>query len=301
MPGEGQGKALPCAHLTPADIHGICKEFVKLGIKKIRLTGGEPLLHRQIGTILNDLSQLPVELAITTNGIFLDKFPELMKGNSKIQANVSLDTLDRKKFFHITKGDYFDKVNENINRMLNNGLELKLNIVVIRNVNDDEIINFINYTEDKNVEVRFIEFMPFRNNGWNWANGVAFDELLHRTIRKYFGGRVLKLKDEASDTTEKYKIRDFAGRFAFISTVSKPFCEHCNRLRITADGKLKNCLFSQAETDLISPYRRGEDIVPLIIESVYSKKAVRGGMGVFSDFADPLRNQKNRSMVDIGG
>jgi cyclic pyranopterin phosphate synthase len=183
---------------------------------------------------------------------------------------------------------------------MENNFHVKINTVLIKGVNDDEICDLVEWMRDKNIHVRFIEFMPFDGNKWDWNKGISFKEIMTK-IESRYDGNVVKLKDGKNDTAKNYSIKNYKGTFAIISSVTNPFCDTCNRMRLTADGKIKNCLFSGTETDLLSAMRNGEDIVPLILESIWNKKAVRGGMKSFEDFSDSSQNQKNRSMITIGG
>ena len=138
--------------------------------------------------------------------------------------------------------------------------------------------------------------MPFDGNNWNWEKGVSYREIMAK-IDEQFGSGIIKLDDGKNDTAKNYAIEGHLGTFAIISSITNPFCDTCNRLRLTADGKMKNCLFSGGETDLLGALRRGEDIVPMIEQTVWNKKAIRGGAETLNDFS----KQKNRTMVAIGG
>ncbi len=300
MPEEGILLRPRSEFMSAEEVVEMAKIFVSLGVKKIRLTGGEPLVRKDAKKIITELAGLPIELAITTNGILVDDYLSTLKSSGIKSINVSLDSLKKEKFNSITRRDHFDKVVSNIDLLLKENFHVKINAVVIKGVNADEICDFVAWTRDKNVHVRFIEFMPFMGNKWDWSKGVSFKEIIAK-IEKRYGDDVLKLKDTANDTSKNYSIRNFQGTFAVISSVTNPFCDTCNRMRLTADGKIKNCLFSGTETDLLSTMRNGEDIVPLILESIWNKKMKRGGMESFKDFSDPSRNQNNRSMVSIGG
>jgi len=168
--------------------------------------------------------------------------------------------------------------------------------VLTKSVNDEEIIDFVEWTKEFPLHVRFIEFMPFEGNKWDWNNGISFEELLKK-IKTNYGEKILRLNDAKNDTARNFSVNGYKGTFAIISSVTNPFCDTCNRLRLTADGKMKNCLFSNTETDLLTPLRNGEDIVPLILQSVQGKKEVRAGITTLDEFA----KQKNRAMVAIGG
>ncbi len=296
MPEEGIRLRPRSELMSNEEVVEMAKIFVSLGVKKIRLTGGEPLIRNDAKKILEDLSKLPVELAITTNGILVNDYIDTFRSCGIRSINVSLDSLKKEKFKFITRRDYFDKVISNVNLLLKENLHVKVNAVVIKGVNDDEICDFVEWTRDKNAHVRFIEFMPFDGNKWEWSRGVSFLEIMTK-IKNQFGEDVVRIKDGKNDTAKNFSLRNYAGTFAIISSITNPFCDTCNRMRLTADGKMKNCLFSQTETDLLSAMRRGEDIAPLILETIWEKKKLRGGIEKMEDFS----KQKNRTMVAIGG
>lgn len=296
MPEEGIALRPKAEFMNTSEVLKMAETFVSLGVKKIRLTGGEPLVRSDAKILLEKLSKLPVELAITTNGILIDKFFDTIKTSGIKSINVSLDSLNKEKFNSITRRNDFDKVISNINLLLNNNFHVKVNAVVIKGVNEDELADFVRWTSDKNVHVRFIEFMPFDGNKWDFSKVISLETILAK-VRKQFGEKVKRINDRKNDTSKNYSIEGFKGTFAIISSVTNPFCDTCNRLRLTADGKIKNCLFSDSETDLLSAMRRGEDIVPLIREAVWHKKSVRAGITSFEN----LEKRKNRAMIAIGG
>lgn len=300
MPAEGI-PLLPSARLMQADeVFAIAKTFVDLGVDKIRLTGGEPLVRKDFGVILKSLATLPVELAISTNGILVDKFLDDFKAAGLHKINLSLDTLLPEKFLQITRRDNFKKVMQNVDVLLANDFEVKINVVLMRDFNEDEIVDFIRFTRDKNVSVRFIEFMPFDGNAWKKDKMVPLAEILE-TAKKAFGEKLITLKNHENDTAKNFKIAGYAGSWGVISTVTSPFCSGCNRLRLTADGKMKNCLFSNQEMDLISALRENKPIENLVKLAVWDKHAIRAGMDSPEKFADKNLNQDNRSMIAIGG
>lgn len=290
---------MPSSRLMSADeIEVIAETFVKLGIKKIRLTGGEPLVRKNFEVILRKLARFPVSLAITTNASKVDKFIGLFKETGLNSLNVSLDTLNRDKFQSITQRDKFDKVMKNIQLLLDNDFYVKINMVVIKGINDDEILKFVEWTKHKPIHVRFIEFMPFDKNQWNKDSVFTYQEMLDLISKEY---SFVKMQDKFNDTAKKYKPLDHEGTFAVISTMSQPFCTTCNRMRLTADGKMKNCLFSKGETDILGTLRKGEDITPLIRMNVGGKAKQLGGQ--FEGDYKKIDTQKidNRSMINIGG
>ena len=286
--------------MNKAELIQIAKTFVQLGVKKIRLTGGEPLVRVDAKHIIEELSALPIELAITTNGILVDQFLDTFLACSLKSINVSLDSLQREKFNSITRRNYFDTIISNIHLLLKNNFHVKLNAVIMKGMNDTEIIDFIEFTKHNNVHFRFIEFMPFNGNKWDWSKGLSFDDIMN-VVTAVHGKNVVKIEDSKNDTAKNYKINGYKGTFAVIGSVTNPFCDTCNRIRLTADGKLKNCLFSNSETDLLSSLRNGDAIQPLILESIWNKKAQRAGMTTFSQFSDAALHSKNRSMTAIGG
>ncbi len=289
----------PPEKLMQADeILAIAGMFIRNGVNKIRLTGGEPLVRKDAADIILKLSRLPVELTLSTNGILVDKYLGVFKEAGIHSVNVSLDSLDPVKFSKITHRNYFDKVISNIHLLIRENFHVKINVVVMKGVNETELINFVEWTRTLPIHIRFIEYMPFSGNHWT-RTGV----FTHREILNVLGSQFdsVKLKDGINDTTKKYKVIGYEGTFALISTMTEPFCSGCNRLRLTADGRMKNCLFSKGETDLLSAYRKGDDLIPLIRQSVWTKAAERGGQIVeLSAMQDP-ESIENRSMVSIGG
>jgi len=301
MPEEGIPLTEKANVLTHEEIIFLAKEFVNLGVNKIRLTGGEPLIKKNIEKIIRELTALPISLGITTNGILLDKYIDLFKECGVKDINISLDTLDKEKFELMTRRDYYDSVMSNIDECISAGFNVKINAVLIKGTNDNEIIDFIEYTKDKNLSFRFIEFMPFDGNKWDTSKVVSLDDVLEKVNENYAESEIIKLEDKKNDTTKNYSIKGYKGSFGVISTVTNPFCDSCNRIRLTANGRIKNCLFSETETNLLTPLRAGENIVPHILKAVYPKKKSRGGMISDEAFFDKENNTKNRAMISIGG
>lgn len=282
----------PSAKMMSVDeIFGIASVFVKLGVNKIRLTGGEPLLRKDAGFIIQQLSKLPVELTISTNAVLVDEYINVFKQANIKSVNVSLDTLNAEEFFAITKRGDFEKIRKNIFLLLENDFKVKVNMVVMKGVNEHAILDFVDWTKDYSIDVRFIEFMPFSGNAWNREKVFSQNEMLQLISKKYSFEKIL---DSPNDTAKHFIVPGHFGSFAFISTVTEPFCGTCNRLRLTADGKMKNCLFSEGETDLLSAYRSGKEIESLIIQNLQTKKEALGGRFDFEKI-------ENRSMIKIGG
>lgn len=291
----------PKSHImTYEEIFAIAKEFVDNGVTKIRLTGGEPLVRKDVGLIMEQLATLPVELTITTNGVIVDKFIEQFKRIGLRKINVSLDSLNNDKNSAITRRDYFTKVYDNIQLLVKEGFEVKINCVLMKGFNDNEIIDFIELTKTQPLQIRFIEFMPFDGNKWNFDKLVSLEEVLKEVYSHYDVNSFIRLKDAPNDTAKNYQIKDYKGSFAVISSVTNPFCDSCNRIRLTANGQLKDCLFSSTESDLLTPFREGKSIAPVIQKAVLAKKKVRNGMDTLEKFKDP-DSHDNRSMIAIGG
>ena len=291
MPEESATVTAAKKLMQPDEIFAISEEFVKCGVNKIRLTGGEPLVRKEAGLIMKKLSALPVELSISTNAVLVDKFIDDFKAAGIRSVNVSLDTLDEALFFQITKRGDFARIYNNILLLLQNEFIVKLNIVVMKGVNEGAIFDFVNLTKDFPLDVRFIEFMPFQGNRWNREKVISKAEMLSLISGQF---RFDKLPDGINDTARMFLANGHKGRFGFISTITEPFCDGCNRLRLTADGKIKNCLFSQSETDLLGAYRSGAELRPLIQQNLSDKMKELGGRG-------DMENIENRSMIRIGG
>lgn len=301
MPEEGV-QLSPKSHLmTYEEIYEIAKIFVNNGVSKIRLTGGEPLIRKDIPIILEKLASLPVELSITSNAVIIDKFIDVLKANGVNKINVSLDSLDSEKFKHITRRDQFKKVYDNILLLVKEGFTVKVNAVLMKDFNDNEIIEFINFTKDLPISVRFIEFMPFDGNKWDMSKMVSYAEVMDYVNEAFTKDEVERIQDAPNDTSKNYKIKGFKGSFAIISSVTNPFCDSCNRLRLTANGQLKNCLFSSTESDILTTLRSGNSIEPVIKKAVQAKLKVRGGMDTIEKLQEPKLHSNNRSMTTIGG
>ncbi|KQM77038.1 cyclic pyranopterin phosphate synthase MoaA [Pedobacter sp. Leaf216] len=289
----------PASRLMQTDeIIKLAEIFVANGVKKIRLTGGEPLVRKDAAEIIAALGKLPVELVITTNGTRIAEMLPVLKEAGIKTINISLDTLQPEKFFMITRRDVFHQVRSNIELLLQHKIKVKVNMVVMKGLNDNEINDFISWTKHNPIQIRFIEFMPFSGNKWTSNKMFSLDEIL-AVVEKDF--TVLPVKGEPHDTAKSFMIPGHEGSFAIISTMTNPFCDTCNRMRLTADGKLKNCLFSDSETDLLTALRNNEEVLPLIQSTIWSKKKALGGQLV-SDFEKiDATTIQNRSMITIGG
>ncbi len=284
--------------MSPDEIDTIVNVFVQQGVKKIRLTGGEPLVRKDAKDIILRLAKYPVELVITTNGVYIDEYIDCFHQAGIRSVNVSLDSLDPQKNLLITHRDEFHRIRRNIELLLHQQFQVKINMVVMKGMNEKEIPAFVEWTKQQPVQVRFIEFMPFEGNHWNKEKVYSHNEILAAIASKY---SFKELSNDRHDTAEKFYVPGHLGSFALISTMSRPFCSGCNRMRLTTDGKMKNCLFSKNEIDLLTALRKGEDIIPLIRQCVWEKAAAQGGQ--FNGAYKELDTSKitNRRMINIGG
>uniref|UniRef100_A0A0B6ZHV7 Molybdenum cofactor biosynthesis protein 1 n=1 Tax=Arion vulgaris TaxID=1028688 RepID=A0A0B6ZHV7_9EUPU len=300
MPEEGVSLSPKDSILTTPEILRLSKLFVSEGITKIRLTGGEPLVRPDIQHIiegLNDLRRVGLKhIGITSNAVTLARrLPEL-KAAGLDQINLSLDTLVPAKFEFITRRKGYEKVIKAIDKALELGYDpLKINCVVMRGINDDEICDFVAFTENKPVDVRFIEYMPFGGNKWSTKKFFSYQDMLHLIHQKWPSFK--KLSDKPNDTSKAYKVPGFAGQIGFITSMSDHFCGTCNRLRLTADGNLKVCLHGNSEISLRDAMRKDlpdEELLEVIGAAVKRKKKQHAGM-------TNLSNMENRPMILIGG
>jgi len=288
--------------LSYEEIEYVCRIFVSLGIEKIRLTGGEPMMRRDIETIIRKLSELKADglqdLALTTNGYFLPDRAHGLKSAGLDRITISLDSLKRSVFKEMTGVDVLDKVLEGIAAAKDAGLEpIKINAVIVRGHNEDEVADFAAFAREHDVKMRFIEFMPL-DSGHDWARA---DVVSGREIRDRISERFQLVKldvKRGSETSSRYRFADGApGEIGIIAPVTEPFCGACSRIRLTADGQIRTCLFSTVEHSLRDVVRSGatrEQIVDYI-ESVVYKKEPRHFINDAS-FVAP-----SRSMSFIGG
>lgn len=270
MPEEGVPLSPPRELLTTPEIVMLSSVFVTQGVRKIRLTGGEPTVRRDILPLMQQIGALRArglrELCLTTNGLALHRKLEAMVEAGLTGVNLSLDTLDPFQFQIMTRRRGFDAVMRSIDRVLElnrhgAGVRLKINCVVMRGVNDREILPFVEMTRDKDVEVRFIEYMPFDGNKWNRQKMYGYVEMLDLIRARY--PDLAKVQDHANDTSKTWKIPGFVGKIGFVTSMTHNFCGTCNRLRITSDGNLKVCLFGNAEVSLRDILRQSNNGEPI--------------------------------------
>lgn len=297
MPLEGLPHRNQHQFMSAKEIIQMATVFVNLGVKKIRITGGEPLVNKEIDFILRELATLPVELALTTNGYLLHQHFDVLQSIQLKKLNISLDSLNESVFNVLTRRNYFTKIKSNIDSAIALGFDVQINMVVIKGVNENEIIDFIEWTRDETISIRFIEFMPFDENQWNWEKVISQKKLIETIQLHYSTVPLIKLVDAKNTTSKNFALKGFKGTFGFISTITQPFCDTCNRIRLTADGKIKNCLFTNEETDLLTALRNGENIETLILNNIKNKHQKHAGI----DFNNSETIHKHRTMTAIGG
>src|SRR5919201_813674 len=292
------------AELSFAEYLRMVRLLVSLGIEKVRITGGEPLLRRGVVEFVRELSQLhtldggKLDLAITTNGHLLPEMAEPLAQAGLNRITVSMDAVDPEKFARITRvSKGFKNVLAGIRAAKRAGLDpVKVNCVLLRGFNEDQIVEFGKFSRDEEVIVRFIEFMPLEEDRvWNPEIVVTLDEI----VAKLAEFKPLKPLPQhtASETARRYTFEDGVGEIGIIAPVSHPFCGHCSRIRLTSDGKIRTCLFSVWDHDLHELMRRGASDLQLeeFIRGVVQRKEERHHIG------EPDFIPASRTMVHIGG
>lgn len=303
MPEEGM-QWLPREDLLTYEEHTrvarVCVEHY--GFESIRLTGGEPLVRAHVPNLVRSLAALDVDLALTTNGVKLPELAHDLAGDGLRRVNVSLDTLRRETFLDLTRRDELDRVLLGIDAALDAGLTpVKINCVVIRGINDDEVADMAGWARDLGVGLRFIEFMPLdASDEWTIDRVVPAKEILERVDAEYPLESVAASQAHV-EPAERFQYRDGIGDIGVIPSVTEPFCGSCDRIRITAEGRLRTCLFAIDETDLrevLRSGREGEDLdaaLAAAIERAVGTKWAGHRIGQVN-FIRP-----ERSMSQIGG
>ncbi len=276
MPAEGIERIPHSSLLTFEEIVRVVDLYARLGISKVRLTGGEPLVRRGVVDLICRLGQIHGihDLSLTTNGLLLESFAEPLFAAGLKRVNISLDSLRPERFHHITRRDAFRRVWAGIDKSLQLGFHpVKLNVVAMRGVNEDEIIDFARLTVNRPLHVRFIEYMPSgEGQAWKLDDVLTIDQIKARIEG------LMPLSEEHPEgfngPATMYRWKGAKGRIGFISPVSRHFCERCNRLRLTSDGRLRTCLFSDDEVGLKEYLRNGSDDAKLaeLLELALRKK-----------------------------
>jgi len=286
--------------LTFEEIERFVRVVARMGVNKLRLTGGEPLVRNGLHALIRRLAAIPGirDIALTTNGMLLAEQARDLKEAGLRRLNISLDTLKPEVFKQITRREGIERVLEGIFAAIEAGFEkLKLNAVAIRGITEEEVVPLGRFAREHGLELRFIEYMPLDADGqWDNEQVLAGDDIL-RMLEEAICPLVPEPVDDPSQPATDYRYADGLGTVGFINPVTQPFCGKCNRLRITAEGKIRNCLFSIEEWDARSVMRAGgsdEELARLVRASIGAKKA---GHGINSDeFVKP-----ERAMYQIGG
>ncbi|MFS4428310.1 GTP 3',8-cyclase MoaA [Chryseobacterium sp. S90] len=286
--------------MTDEEMLRICSVFTKMGVDKIRITGGEPFVRKNSIELIREISQLEglTDLSLTTNGLLTEPYiPELKKFGIK-SVNLSLDTLDKDRFFKITRRNSFDKVMKTLEALLQHHIKVKINTVVMENENIEDIIPLVELTKDLPVDVRFIEEMPFNGGDtdislkWNFSH-------IYNYIKEYFP-EIQKIQDPKHSTAYNYKIPGFTGNIGIIAAYTRSFCGDCNRIRITPSGILRTCLYEGTGVNLKDEIRMGKtdkELKDIIINSIQNKP--KDGWEAQKESLSA--SQIHQSMATIGG
>ncbi|HKY64614.1 MAG TPA: GTP 3',8-cyclase MoaA [bacterium] len=261
LPPEGIASLPKSDYLTPEQMERLVRALAEMGVWRLRLTGGEPLLRRDIVSLVARFSSIPRirDLALTTNG---ERLPELaadLKAAGLMRVNVSLDSLDPARFRELTLSGSFERVREGIFRALEAGLKVKVNVVAMRGISEAEIDDFVELAYAHPLEVRFIEFMPLCGGGWSREASLPIAGLRSRAAERR---RLIRIPRNG-EVAESYALAGGKGRVGFIASMTEPFCSTCSRIRVGATGKVRLCLFSKLEYDLKPALAAGADTAEL--------------------------------------
>jgi cyclic pyranopterin phosphate synthase len=297
MPHEGMVWQPKETLLTYEEIDRLARIFVRLGVTKIRLTGGEPTVREDLSVLIQKLSAIEglQHLAMTTNGTSLSQWASVYKTSGLNSVNISLDTLDPHRFFEITRRDALPLVLEGIEAALKVGFDpVKINMVVMAGMNDDEVLSFVDAFKHQPVHIRFIEFMPFKDNQWRVDRIIPYREIID-TLQTRF--ELQRIETETSAVGKDFQLVGYPAIVSFITSMSEHFCGTCNRVRLTADGSIKPCLLHAAEVSLRDAIRGGveeADLANMILDTLWRKP-------IGHDPTETLSGEANRSMIQIGG
>ena len=300
MPAEGLPWLAKPEMLSDDELVRVVGVFVGLGVRQVRLTGGEPLLRRSLVDVVRRVAGLEPRprIAMTTNGIGLDRLAQPLARAGLDRVNVSLDTIDPREFADLTRRDRLHDVEAGLKAAAAAGLApVKVNAVAMRGINDHSVAELLQWCLDRGYELRFIEQMPLdAQHGWDASTMISAQEI-HERLSERFTLTPLPASDRGSAPAERFLVDGGPQTVGIIASVSAPFCAACDRTRLTADGQVRNCLFSQAETDLRGPLRVGadDDELAALIRGEMWRKAAGHGIGT-AGFVQP-----ERPMSAIGG
>ena len=286
--------------LSFEEIERFVRVAVSLGVTKLRVTGGEPLVRKDLPVLIRKLNEIPGvrDLALTTNGVLLAKQAQDLYDAGLRRLNVHLDTLDRERFLRITRRDDLDKVLEGLDVAERVGFgPIKINAVAVKNLVEPDIVPLVRFGRERGFEIRFIEFMPLDSQGlWSRKNVLSADEMIETLSREIAPLVEIPDRDPRAPATE-YRFADGIGSVGFIASVTRPFCLNCNRIRLTSDGKLRYCLFAIEETDVKSLLRSGapDEEIAATLRATVQKKWIGHEINSSKFVAPP------RPMYAIGG
>lgn len=297
MPPEGLDWLKRADILSFEEIERLARLFAQMGVSKVRLTGGEPTVRKDLEELMTRLAAIDGirSLLMTTNGTTLATKAKKYRKAGLTGLNISLDSLKRDKFLEITLRDELDRVLSGIDAALDAGFEsVKINVVVMEGVNDDELLDFVEFARDRPVTVRFIEFMPFEGNGWRPSSVVSYAQMRQVIEAKY---ELIPINVEKNAVGKDFSISGFQGDIGFVTSMTDSFCDTCNRVRLTAEGAFKPCLFAGSEVSLRDPMRTGatdEELATIVRSGLEKKWKAHPPMTLLPQIS-------NRSMVAIGG
>lgn len=301
MPAKGINYEQKDSLLDYEEMIKLVKALAEMGVNKIRLTGGEPFVRKDFIYLLKNLNKIDGidEINITTNGTLIYKYYEQLKKLKIGAINLSIDSLDKENFFKITRRNYFDRVWQTFEELQQHGFNTKLNIVCLPNQNTQELKDFVALTKDRSISVRFIEEMPFNGTGLREVEAVWNKDKIFNEISTHFEN-IEALDSVKTSTSENYKVKGYKGTFGIIPAFTRTICGGCNRIRITATGDLKLCLFDDGAFNLRDQLRKGasKDQLKTLFTNLISKKPKNGFV------AEENRNNSgivNESMSTIGG
>jgi GTP 3',8-cyclase len=277
----------------------VVRVAAKLGVRKIRITGGEPLVRKNLSFLIREINAIDEieDIALTTNGVLLAAQAQELYDAGLRRLNIHIDTLDKAKFLKITRRDEFDRVMAGIDAALSTGFKVKINAVAVKNLVDEDIVPLARFGRERGIEIRYIEFMPLDSQGlWDKSKVLLQDDMLKMLEQGIGPLEEIPDRDPRAPASE-YRFKDGIGQVGFIASVSKPFCMNCNRIRLTSDGKLRYCLFAIEETDLKGPLRDGssDEVIAETIRENLRQKWVGHEINTVKFVAPP------RPMHAIGG
>jgi molybdenum cofactor biosynthesis protein A len=297
MPEEGMQFVDRADLLRLDEMLRLSRIFCGAGVQKIRITGGEPFLRKDLPQFLTELAAIPGlnEISITTNGSLHERHLELLQKLGIRSINVSLDSLDPERFYHITRRDRFTAVYAGIEKMLQLGFEVKLNAVIAAGVNTGDILPFVELTREKPLSVRFLEEMPFNGGDHDYRQTWSYQDIMTHILAAY--PVMESLNDAPESTSVNYRIPDYIGSFGVIPAFSRTFCGTCNRIRLAATGELRTCLYGAPTSNLRDILRNGANDAQVLAE-IAGSVAMREPDGYAAESAN---RAGHHSMSVLGG